>query len=215
MDAQRPSAQVFCPRCRGGNPPGALRCMWCDTALTTYPPVAPRQSRTWLFVGIGGALLALAVVAVVFLVSQPRSGDGGNLRRMNESINLGRWLMTVEKTELVPGFTWGAQGATQEAKGHYLKVYLTLENRADATGRPAVSDFKVRDSRGVTYSHCAVAPCFDYPLSEQRLSLTGDFAPRSPTRALAIFDVPKDASGFRLVAEGVFERDQVVVALDR
>jgi hypothetical protein len=30
-------AQVFCPNCRGGNPPGAMNCMWCGTPLAATP----------------------------------------------------------------------------------------------------------------------------------------------------------------------------------
>ncbi len=48
---QQPIPQVFCPNCRGGNPPTATTCQWCDHLLaasiagsTTLPPKKAQTS---------------------------------------------------------------------------------------------------------------------------------------------------------------------------
>lgn len=36
-----PVPQVLCPRCKGGNPPGAPTCMWCGTSMQVVGPYGP------------------------------------------------------------------------------------------------------------------------------------------------------------------------------
>ena len=39
MNPSSAASQVFCPHCRGGNPPAAPFCMWCRAQLPPPPPV--------------------------------------------------------------------------------------------------------------------------------------------------------------------------------
>ncbi len=215
MEPQRPVAQLFCPNCRGGNPPGALRCMWCDASLAAYPPVAPRRNMTWWIVGAVGVLLALGVVIFLFATSTKRPADGFGTYRMNETITLGGWKVTVEKTEIVPEITWNSAGDNQAAAGQYLKVYMTLENVDNRMVRLKPSDYNVRDSNDIRYPHCDVPACFAYAEREQRLNLNSDMPPHTPGKVLAIYDVLKGASGFKLEMEGPFERDRITILLDK
>ncbi|HKP54963.1 MAG TPA: hypothetical protein VJ183_20195 [Chloroflexia bacterium] len=218
MEPQRPVAQVFCPNCRGGNPPGALRCMWCDALLAAYPPVAPvapRRNMTWWIVGVAGVLVALSVVIFLIAFGGRRSSNQIGVYGMNETITLGIWKVVVEKTELVPEITGNSTSDKQVAAGHYLKVYMTVENIYDTTERLKPSDYNVRDSNDIRYPHCDLPACFTYPEREQRLNLNSEMPPHTPGKVLAIYDVLKGASGLKLEMEGPFERDRITIILDK
>jgi len=170
---------------------------------------------TWWIVGAVGVLLALGVVIFLFATSTKRSTDEFGTYKMNETITLGAWKVTVEKTEMVPEITWNNAGSKQAAAGQYLKVYMTLENVADTAERLKPSDYNVRDSNDIRYPHCDVPPCFAYAEREQRLNLTNEVLPHRPVKALAIYDVLKGASGLKLEVEGPFERDRITILLDK
>jgi hypothetical protein len=149
--------EVYCPRCRGGNPPNAQRCMWCDAPLANAqqfysPPVAQADgqrkatgSRLWL------ALVGVAVVLIANIYDLPD------------------------------------------------KLKTTVSSTNSAT----------------LYSPCNLPACLAYPDREQRVSLSQDIPPHTVRKALAIFDVAKDASGLRLVLQGTMERDQLPIDLGR
>jgi hypothetical protein len=170
---------------------------------------------TWWIVGASGVLVALGVVVFLIVAPAKRSGDNFRNYRMNETITLGGWRVTVEKTELVPEITWNSAGDKQAAAGQYLKVYMTLENVADTTERVKPSDYNVRDGNDIRYPHCDVPACFAYAEREQRLNLNSDMPPHTPGKVLAIYDVLKGASGLKLDMEGPFERDQISILLDK
>ncbi|MDQ2807781.1 MAG: hypothetical protein M3Z04_12870 [Chloroflexota bacterium] len=81
-------SQVFCPNCRGGNPPAATFCMWCQAPLAartplpppgvpSYPPAYPmaaqRPSR-----GLQGSLLASSIL--LFLAGTILGSFEGTIR---------------------------------------------------------------------------------------------------------------------------------------
>lgn len=70
------SHEVYCPNCKGGNPPAAIRCMWCGHALQGHsPPIQTERPVTvnvsqgrppWLLIvpalmlcGVGGICFTL------------------------------------------------------------------------------------------------------------------------------------------------------------
>lgn len=216
--------EVYCPRCRGGNPPGAQRCMWCDAPFTNpqqvyTPQVAQPEGRrkapgSRLVLGLVGAavvLLALGI-ALFFAVAKPPANNAG-IARMNEVVSFGVWKVTVEKSELVPEITSDDSGSKQVADGQYLKVYLTVENIYDIPDK--LKSTVSSTNPGTLYSPCNLPACLAYPEREQLVSLDKDIPPHTVRKALAIFDIAKDASGLRLVIQGTMERDRLPIDLGR
>jgi hypothetical protein len=66
MEYQR-TGQVFCPNCRGGNPPGAMKCMWCGFPLAPPVPVSPLSRRVAARYRKPSAIALLAVCLVLVL----------------------------------------------------------------------------------------------------------------------------------------------------
>lgn len=54
---------VYCPNCRGGNPPEARNCMWCGAVLLAADkPTSQRSSRSWIWVSLGTLVVASLAV---------------------------------------------------------------------------------------------------------------------------------------------------------
>jgi hypothetical protein len=96
--------QVFCPNCRGGNPPEATQCMWCKAALRPpamqpaaapqyvappqYPPppgygaappyqAPPKKRPIWLTAVIG--LIGICVVlGIISAIANPKTNTARN-----------------------------------------------------------------------------------------------------------------------------------------
>lgn len=74
--------QVQCPNCKGGNPPAALRCMWCGAALkeqpVLYQPIQPPpHKRNGGMIGLAVVLaLGLFMCVALFNGTQPRNTIG-------------------------------------------------------------------------------------------------------------------------------------------
>jgi hypothetical protein len=198
--------------------------MWCDALLTNTqqfysPPMAQPDglrkatgSRLWLaLVGVAVLLIAVGIVVFVAVAKPPASSVG--IARMNEVVSLGVWKVTVERTELVPDIASVESGGKQAADGQYLKVYLTVENIYDLPDKLKTTVSSTNS--GTLYSPCNLPACLAYPDLEQRVSLSQDIPPHTVRKALAIFDVAKDASGLRLVMQGTMERDQLPIDLGR
>lgn len=45
MSQEQPQEQTLCPNCNGGNPPAAMRCMWCGFALKSEAANAPTHTQ--------------------------------------------------------------------------------------------------------------------------------------------------------------------------
>jgi micrococcal nuclease len=105
MATNQPPHQVFCQNCRGGNPPDALRCMWCGHPLPTQaarvpqppppsaqtiPPSPPRQPFgpqanvtarrkrplwQWAVLGLLGLCLCSGIATSLSTRTQPKSQD--------------------------------------------------------------------------------------------------------------------------------------------
>lgn len=76
--------QVQCPNCKGGNPPAALRCMWCGHDLSQpvlYQPVQPPpRKRNGGMIGLAVVLaLGLFMCVALFNGTQPRNTGGSQV----------------------------------------------------------------------------------------------------------------------------------------
>jgi hypothetical protein len=162
---------------------------------------------------VGAAIVLVALGIVAFLAIAKPAPSGAGIARMNETVSFGVWKVTVERMEMVPDISSDDSGGKQVADGQYLKVYLTLENTYDIPDK--LKSTVSSSNSGTLYSPCNLPACLTYPDREQRVSLNQDIPPHTVRKALAIFDVAKDASGLRLVIQGTMERDQLPIDLGR
>lgn len=169
-----------------------------------------------MLIGVAILLLGVLGVAAFFILSRPtQTVETGPLYKMNETIGIARWKVTVEKTELTPELVGNAPGDNQIAAGNYLKVYMTIENVTGDADVAKSSEYTILDSNIGIYPHCNTPACLAYPEREGRMSLNREIAPRTTHKVIAIFDIARDASGLRLEIRGAMERDKFLVVLDR
>lgn len=57
--------QVFCPKCRGGNPPQAYACQWCGRALVTQHALSSPYERGGQSSCLGTGLLVTGILSVM------------------------------------------------------------------------------------------------------------------------------------------------------
>lgn len=69
-------AQIFCPNCKGGNPPAAVQCMWCHMRLVPNQPsatTARKKRPMWQW--LAGGAVGLSVLAGLASATPPNAAQ--------------------------------------------------------------------------------------------------------------------------------------------
>jgi hypothetical protein len=133
--------------------------------------------------------------------SQQQPISGSSTTKIGQSVNVGSWKVTVEKAQKTKSIDWSGLGSTEDAKGVFVKVYVTAQNVTNKTDSIKSFDYKLHDSSGAEYDACISFACIAYPNQEKRDNFSSSTPPRSSTKLLALFDVATDAQGLELVIE--------------
>jgi hypothetical protein len=100
---QQPAQQIFCPHCHGGNPIGAVKCMWCHRPLQTAQVPQDRRNGALVGFGIGALVLGTVVglcslVLLIYGLSQPVSEGSGTAVAV-----LGAFMLAAILLLVIPG----------------------------------------------------------------------------------------------------------------
>ncbi len=149
-----------------------------------------RRAVMWLLLG---ALLPAAALG------QTAAGKVGQ-RVMDERVEF-----TVRRAEWHPALRAAALAATP--KGEFLALLVRAENGANVGSRRVGPDtVALRDARGRTFEHSAEAErvmAALHPGDAILFDKGKEIYPSLRVDGWVVFDVPKDATGLRLLVKGV------------
>lgn len=146
-----------------------------------------------------GAADAAELSAALFAVLSTPVPDIATPEPVVTSAEFGNWTLTVAGAESVPSVAAVLQ--THTARGVYVVVYLSVSNTGDTPQAFPYTDLVLHDGGNRTFSVDTDAT-IPFQIEYYGVSMYEDLQPGLAYDTAVIFDVPPDAAGLMLGAEG-------------
>ncbi len=138
----------------------------------------------------------------------PFTEGNAGVSTLPQTANTAEWAVTVTRTEMSEAFETGNK--RHVPRGVYVFVYMTVTRTANVPDDFPYSDLALTDSAGRTFFLDSEATI--YRLDQVfDLSWYEQLQPDLPYDGIAIFDIPRDATGLALTTQG----QQFTIPLDR
>ena len=224
---QQPSGQAEtkkCPKCAETVQKDAVVCKHCGSKI-----VSSGRKK----VGIGCLIILLIIIALIMIGSNSGNNSGSDNSNKqsketksdntsNNSQKVGKVGETISDGDL--GFTISAiknatsLGSTytkKTAQGTFYVLNVKIQNNSNSTKTINASDFSMIDSQGRKYEYSTEGQ-MALTLSQDGTDLfLKQVQPSLSITGSIVFDVPKEATGLKLVAQGGLFSDKVTIDLGK
>lgn len=163
-----------------------------------------------LFIIIGGGLLVIIVIGVIVSGgSSSKPSTNGNqqvetksVAKLNEPVQDGDLVFTA--TEVNTATSLGNQFTKRDAQGMFYIVTLKIENKGKETQTVDSSMITLTDSQGRKFDR-SIEGMTAKGLSQGKVDLfLQQVQPSLGVTGDIVFDIPKDATGLKLVVKGSY-----------